>query len=249
MIDRRLRRLVLLIIVALATVSAGSADLNAAGVAAYERSDYAAAERLFRQATAQSPEDPVLHYHRAIALTKLGRWKDASEAYARVLRLRPAPAIAAATRDALRSLAPLTTPAHRPAEPDPMPPPGEAVPAPIVLRRLGGNWVTDVLINDAAAATFLVDTGASICVITPELAASLGIQSGDDVMTLQTVSGRTAGPATKLDVLRVGAVEATDVAAVIHPLEGMDGILGNTFLSRYTVTLDPVRGVLDLRGR
>jgi clan AA aspartic protease (TIGR02281 family) len=251
MMDCRAGQLLLLIVVALVTVSAASADLNAAGMAAYARGDYASAERLFRQAIAQSPDDPLLHYHRGVALTKLHRWHEASEAYARVLRLRPSPAIAAATRDALRSLAPLTAaPPPRPAEPDPAPP-AEAAPPPIALRRFGGNWVTDVVLNDTTTATFLVDTGASICVITPELAASLGIQPGDDsrVMRLQTISGGTAGAVANIEVLRVGQVEARDVGAVIHPLEGMDGILGNSFLSRYTVTLDPDRGVLDLRIR
>jgi hypothetical protein len=33
------------------------------------------------------------------------------------------------------------------------------------------------------------------------------------------------------------------------PLEGMQGILGNTFLARYATTVDPTRGILTLRPR
>jgi len=50
--------------------------------------------------------------------------------------------------------------------------------------------------------------------------------------------------------LRVGEVEAQDVLAVVHDVgPSMDGILGNTFLSRFTVTLDPERGLLRLTSR
>jgi clan AA aspartic protease (TIGR02281 family) len=233
----------LLIALTLAPVAAAAADLNAAGIAAYERGDYAGAERLFREAIARSPEDPLLHYHRGVALTKLGRWREASEAYTATLRLRPAAGLAAASRDALRALAPLTaSPARRARETEPVP---------LTLRRFAGGWVTDVTLNDRTTATFLVDTGASICVITPELAQSLDIGPGDAApVTLQTLAGRTSGPATRIPLLRVGEAEAKDVAAVIHPLDGgLDGILGNSYLSRYTVTLDPARGVLDLRER
>jgi predicted aspartyl protease len=50
--------------------------------------------------------------------------------------------------------------------------------------------------------------------------------------------------------IRVGDVEATDVVAVVYPVIGPgDGILGNTFLSRFTMTLDPERGLLTLQPK
>jgi predicted aspartyl protease len=69
-------------------------------------------------------------------------------------------------------------------------------------------------------------------------------------VTLQTLSGTTTGPLVTIPILRVGDAEARDVRAVIHePPPGIDGILGNSFLSRYTVTLDPKEGVLSLRSQ
>jgi len=48
----------------------------------------------------------------------------------------------------------------------------------------------------------------------------------------------------------VGGFEATAVKAVIfNPGSGLDGILGNTFLDRYQVTVDSARGRLVLRTR
>jgi hypothetical protein len=39
------------------------------------------------------------------------------------------------------------------------------------------------------------------------------------------------------------------VIAVVVPMPGMQGILGNTFLSRYTATLDPGQALLTLHPR
>jgi predicted aspartyl protease len=67
---------------------------------------------------------------------------------------------------------------------------------------------------------------------------------------LQTISGLTSGHVVTIPSLRVGEVEAQDVVAVVHDVgPSMDGILGNTFLSRFTVTLDPERGLLRLSAR
>jgi hypothetical protein len=35
----------------------------------------------------------------------------------------------------------------------------------------------------------------------------------------------------------------------VIPLPGLQGILGNTFLSRFTATLDPAQGLLTLQPR
>src|SRR4029434_3013069 len=73
--------------------------LNEAGKAAYARGDFVAAERLFREAIRGAPEEPLLHYHLAVVLTRLGQWKEAKAAYERTLALRPPRAVArAATR-------------------------------------------------------------------------------------------------------------------------------------------------------
>ena len=47
--------------------------------------------------------------------------------------------------------------------------------------------------------------------------------------------------------LRVGVAEARDLPVVIHdPGPGLDGILGNTFLGRYNVSIDADRRQLRL---
>lgn len=234
----------LLVLVLILTMGASVADLNEAGKAAYARGDFAEAERLFSQAIAQAPEEPVLHYHRAVALMRLHRWREAAEAHRAVLRLAPPPALAAAAQESLRTLEPLTRPPPRSA-----PEPAEAS---IPLQRARGGWFTEVMLNSTETARFLVDTGASVCVISPELAGILGVRPRRRTpsVTLETLAGQTEATPVTIRSIRVGEVEAEDVPAVVHvTAAGIDGILGNTFLSRYQVTLDPEQGVLRLRQR
>ena len=226
------------------SVAATVSDLNEAGKAAYAKGDFATAERLFSQALVQAPDEPLLHYHRGIALMRLSRWWEATTAFEAALRLNPPRDVALPAREGLRSLAPLLRePATRRATPDD---------TAVTLRRVGGNWLAQVRLNNSRTAQFLVDTGATTCVISPDLASALEIQPDrrSKPVPLQTLSGLTSGHIVTIPSLRVGDVEAEDVIAVVHPVgPSMDGILGNTFLSRFTVTLDPERGLLRLISR
>jgi clan AA aspartic protease (TIGR02281 family) len=227
------------------TAGAAVADLNEMGMTAYSRGDYATAERIFSQALAQAPQDPLLHYHRAVALTKLSRWREAATAYETVLRLRPAADVAAAARQGLGAVAPMVR--SGPARTVP-----ETTEVPLLGHHsIGGWWTIEVVVNDTRTARFLVDTGASVCLISPELARALGVRPGPDTpwVELRGLTGRSQGPMIRIASLRVGDVEAENVRAVIHDAPGVDGILGNTFLARFTFTLDPDRRVLALRPR
>lgn len=224
-------------------LGASGASLNDAGRDAYARGDFIEAERLFRQAVGTAPRDPLFRYHLAVALTRLGRYREAAENYEATLRQTPDTELGASARQGLRELASLRGAARPQAEPDE---------TSIPLEPVGGGWVTKVKLNDVRTARFLVDTGASVTVISPDLAAELRIRpdSNARVVTFKTVGGHTSGRLVRIPTLRVGDVEAADVVATIIETGAMyDGILGNSFLARYTVQLDPRRGVLSLRPR
>ena len=230
----------LIVAVAVAT----TADLNQAGMAAYQRGDFETAERLFRRAMAESPRDPLFHYHRGAALTQLGRWTEAVQEYETVLRLGADPALTEAARTGLASVRPLTRPSpiRRPDRDE----------ASIPLFRAHGGWAADVLLNDERRAKFLIDTGASISVLSPELAKLLRIEpdAGAPTLKLHTLAGTISAPLATIPSVTVGGFEATAVKAVIFNVgPGLDGILGNTFLDRYQVTVDSARGRLVLRTR
>jgi aspartyl protease family protein len=225
-------------------VGAASSDLDNAGKAAYSREDYVAAERLFSQAVARAPGDPLLHYHRGVTLMRLARWREASAAFEAVLRLNPPADLAATAQQGIRSLAPLLR------EAAPRSVRGEETLVP--LRHARGNWFAEVRLNDTRTARFVVDTGASLCVVSPEVAADLGVRPGPraENVPMQVVGGVTAGARVTLASMQVGDAEVENVAAVIHSIgPGIDGLLGNSFLGRFTVTLDPDKGVLILRPR
>jgi aspartyl protease family protein len=227
-----------------ASVGAAASDLNDAGKAAYSRGDYIAAERLFNQAVARAPRDPLLHYHRGVTLMRLSRWREASAAFETALRLNPPADLAATTQQGIRSLAPVLRGAS--------PPNARGEETLVTLRRAGGNWIGEVRLNDSRTARFVVDTGASLCVVAPEVAADLGVRPGPgaEMIPMQVVGGVTAGPRITLASVRVGDAEVENVAAVIHSIgPGIEGLLGNSFLGRFTVTVDPGRGVLILRPR
>jgi len=238
----RARSLLALAVLLVALVGAGPGDLNEAGKSAYQRGDYAEAERLFSQALARTPKDPLLHYHRGAALTRLGRLREASTAYETALRLDPPPAVASAARDGLRAIGALGTP--RPQRPS-----DETV---IALTRVRGGWLTEVVINGAWTGPLLLDTGASVTLISPAVARAAGVAIGPDTPMgeVQGIAGRTRGHIVTLSSIQVGEIEARGVRAVVADLpEGLQGLLGNTFLARYTFTLDPREGALRLRPR
>ena len=236
---------------------AGWVELNEAGKAAYARGDFVEAERLFREAITAAPREPMPHYHRGVALTRLRRFSEAAAAYREALQLDPPASIATAAREGLSTVEPARPRQLRddglapPARDRSRTPRAEAPSDTVRLQRKLGNWFVDVIINDMQRATFLVDTGATACAITPALAEALGIQRDpESAPTLvHGVTGSTYAAVVVIPSLRVGDVEAQNVRAVIMPLRGMQGILGNTFLARYTTTIDPVQGLLTLRPR
>src|SRR5260370_32190200 len=94
-------------LILMGSVAATVPDLNEAGKAAYAKGDFATAERLFSQALVQAPDEPLLHYHRGIALMRLSRWREASTAFEAALRLKPPRDVALAPPGGPHSLGPL----------------------------------------------------------------------------------------------------------------------------------------------
>jgi len=238
-VGRAQARLALTVALAAAVFACGGAaatDHNTAGRAAYAQGDYAKAERMFRDGVAAAPRDPVVRHHLAIALVRLGQWEEARAQWEQVLRMSPPPDVMEAARAGLR-----TFPRPRAQAPD--------IGVPIAPGR--GGWVTEVTINGRYRGRFLVDTGAALCVITPQTAEALALGAGDigEDVHLQTVSGLTRASGAVLKTVTIGTIEARNVRAVIHPLDGFDGILGNTLLDRYTLTLDTAQRRLVLRAR
>jgi len=204
---------------------------------AWEHRDYLEAMRLWSHAVSLQPGDPTFQYLRGTALAKLGLRMSAIDAFQVTLLLDPSPTLTRSVFDELNQLnRPSATTVQETAVP---------------LEHGLGVWIAAVTVNDARTGRFLVDTGSSVTVLSPALAAGVGITGGSDggsPVELQTLGGKTAGPSAIATSIRVGDQEVRDAPVVLHdPGSGLDGILGNTFLSRYRVTIDADRRLLVLR--
>ena len=211
------------------------ADLHTRAAAAYERRDYVEALRLWSQAVSLQPAEARFHYLRGQALAHLGLRTSAADAFQVSLLLEPSADVARGAMAGLAGLAP------------PAPPESDVL---VALEPGLGVWIVPVVINGIHHGRFLLDTGSSVVVVAPAFASTMRLvqRDGGEAIELQTLGGRTRGPASTVASLRVSSAELTDLPVVIHdPGPGLDGILGNTFLSHYRLTVDSDRRQLTLR--
>src|SRR5215212_11871208 len=82
------------------------------------------------------------------------------------------------------------------------------------LRLLGGRLpVVPVYLEGRGPFDFLLDTGTNSTIVTPEVAARLGLRPTDRV-TLVTVAGESSLPRARLRRVTVGGSAASDVEAL-----------------------------------
>ena len=106
----------------------------------------------------------------------------------------------------------------------------------VTLKRgLDGHYRAEALINNQKVDV-LIDTGATGVAISQAIADKLGLKSIDAVRT-NTANGDSIGYMVRLNSVKVGGVEAHNVAAMIAP--GLDGdvLLGMSYLGRMDVRL------------
>jgi predicted aspartyl protease len=216
-----------------------AADLYSRAMAASARHDDAEALRVWSRAATLHPDNATFHYRRAEALAALGHRQSAAEAYRLALRLDPPYPLAGLVREGLQRL-------------DVAPTRAGAFQTIVPLEEARGVWIVSVILNGSRPARFLVDAGSSVTLVSPALGTTLGLNGlpARAAVELQTLSGLTMGPPARLVSLQIGGAELRDVPVVLHdPGPGIDGILGNTVLARYRITLDGDRRRLHLAGR
>lgn len=119
----------------------------------------------------------------------------------------------------------------------------------IALQRdiLSKSVSVDALLNGKVHATLVVDTGASIVVLSKQVSESLGLDLGDtkrDIVTLQLAgSHKIQAKAFFLESVKIQDVEVKHVmaAALLEEADTSgfkDGLLGMTFLSQFNLKFD-----------
>jgi aspartyl protease family protein len=102
----------------------------------------------------------------------------------------------------------------------------------------GGHFFAAGAIN-GRPARFVVDTGATLVAISEREADRLGLEwrSGPRAMTA-TAGGGVVAHGLTLHSLRIGDVEVFDVAALVVPADMPVILLGNSFLTRFSMRRD-----------
>jgi predicted aspartyl protease len=120
---------------------------------------------------------------------------------------------------------------------------------------LGGRLpVVPVYLEGQGPFDFLLDTGTNSTIVTPEVAARLGLRPADRVRLI-TVAGERDLPLALLRKVSVGASAAENVEALVSGLEQVRrldprvcGVLGQNYLGRFNYTLDYDARAVEFEG-
>ena len=107
--------------------------------------------------------------------------------------------------------------------------------------------------NDTVIGTFIIDTGSAYTVITPEMAAKLGIKTEKSkTVNIMTVNGLKSVPLVNIPSIKLGFNEVKNSPAVVSSLGDdpvLAGLLGMSFFDRFEfsisgkkMTLKPKKG-------
>ncbi len=110
--------------------------------------------------------------------------------------------------------------------------------APIV-RRQNGIPVIQVMFNQRLRFDMMVDSGASMTVITRPMARALGITPAQviDNLTFHTANGTVVLPIVYVQSMSVAGLHRNRMPVAIAPPEMTIGLLGQDFLQKYDVSL------------
>jgi len=134
---------------------------------------------------------------------------------------------------------PSSPPAAKPTEPEGFE---------VKLKRKHETWEAEVLLNGRVKRQFMVDTGASFCLIDWEMAEQLEIIIDENTPFIPstTASGVILCPYVTLKSMRVGNAELENVEVSIHDMPGRGGLLGNSFLNRFKIVIDSLNDKMTL---
>lgn len=103
-----------------------------------------------------------------------------------------------------------------------------------VIPQADNTYVVPTLLNQKVVGSFLVDTGASYTVITPETAKLLGLKvdQANQSIPITTANGILQAPIVHLNHVALGGIQLDNVDAVVAELGSnteISGLLGMSF--------------------
>lgn len=114
----------------------------------------------------------------------------------------------------------------------------------------------EVSVNNQGPFSFVVDTGATFTVLSPETAQKVGLDPISGVKDAgHGVGGQVQVSLVSLESLRVGETEVKDLKVAIMDLTNLkqilgdlDGVIGYNFLSKFRVTIDYPQQVISFEA-
>jgi aspartyl protease family protein len=111
----------------------------------------------------------------------------------------------------------------------------------------GGHFLTAGSIN-GKSVQFMVDTGATTVSMGSAEAKRMGIDyAAGKPIRMSTANGQTTGYLLTLNSVRIGDVEVQNVEAIVAPQAMPYVLLGNSFLTRFSMRRDSDQMVLERR--
>ena len=119
----------------------------------------------------------------------------------------------------------------------------------VPLEGDGKTWTVRATLNGSVQGQFLLDTGATYCVISQGIARRLGLRTSGEHITVVTANGQMSVPLVTIRYFDLGSNRARDVKAVIHDSVAppLDGILGLSFLNNFAYVIDAKQRLVRLR--
>jgi clan AA aspartic protease (TIGR02281 family) len=119
----------------------------------------------------------------------------------------------------------------------------------IPLMRSGNHFLVDARVG-SGSARLLIDTGASLTILTPAALARRGDAARETGKSgiFTTANGRVRAPIYRLDTLSIGDWQVSDLEVGVLDLgdPAIDGLLGMNVLSRFQFFIDQNEALLRL---
>ena len=124
----------------------------------------------------------------------------------------------------------------------------------VPFQKKGQVVIVRAIINEKAAAKYVVDTGATYTMISKAMAKELGIALDKQLPTMpfQTANGLIQAPLISLSSIEVGGMQVKNLTAAVYdvfPDPSVAGLLGLNFLSHFRIDIDTENGILHLEKK
>jgi len=125
----------------------------------------------------------------------------------------------------------------------------------ISLVSYGAHFITSGIVNGEHAVDLMIDTGASLSVMSTAHFEELAIGSGIELTgerKIATAGGEVTAPVYRFDSFSINQYEVKDIEFVVldlESLEGSNGLLGMNFLSNFKFEIEQEQKLLILNER